>query len=442
MSPLDAIPEIAALDSPRQLVRIPPEVDVPLTPRVRALIDTAEFRRLARISQLGLVSLVYPAANHTRQEHSLGVYRLALLYLRRLAGDERFATAIEPADAELFVVAALLHDLGHWPFCHPIEDIHLASVPQHELFANSFLLEGEMADALRSEWNIQPRDVVALLSGKPRDRRQRILRSMLSGPIDVDKMDYLSRDSLHAGVPYGRNFDQARLIGSLCLSESGEAIAISEKGKTAAEMMVFARYVMFSEVYWHHAVRAATAMLQRAFFLLHTSLDLDGLFRQTEQPFIDALVEAGGEGPGGDLLDGLFGPTRRLYKRLAQFSLFQEPMLYQRLARQPYPWLAALAEQLATLFSSTLSRVVAPHEVLIDAPPIEREVEFDIDVYFTKENRFRRLGEVSPVVRTLAREQFDDYVKRVRLFVHPRLAADARALRNLPDLLAEAIDRM
>jgi HD superfamily phosphohydrolase len=442
MSSLDAIPELAALDSPRQLVRIPPEVDVPLTPRVRALIDTAEFRRLARISQLGLVSLVYPAANHTRQEHSLGVYRLALLYLRRLAGDERFATAIEPADAELFVVAALLHDLGHWPFCHPIEDIHLASVPQHELFANSFLLEGEMADALRSEWNIQPRDVVALLSGKPRDRRQRILRSMLSGPIDVDKMDYLSRDSLHAGVPYGRNFDQARLIGSLCLSESGEAIAISEKGKTAAEMMVFARYVMFSEVYWHHAVRAATAMLQRAFFLLHTSLDLDGLFRQTEQPFIDALVEAGGEGPGGDLLDGLFGPTRRLYKRLAQFSLFQEPMLYQRLARQPYPWLAALAEQLATLFSSTLSRVVAPHEVLIDAPPIEREVEFDIDVYFTKENRFRRLGEVSPVVRTLAREQFDDYVKRVRLFVHPRLAADARALRNLPDLLAEAIDRM
>jgi HD superfamily phosphohydrolase len=442
MSPLHSIPEVAALDSPRQLVRIPPEVDVPLTPRVRALIDTAEFRRLARISQLGLVSLVYPAANHTRQEHSLGVYRLALMYLRRLACDERFARAIEPADAEIFIVAALVHDLGHWPFCHPIEDIHLTSIPQHELFANSFLLEGELADALRSEWNIQPRDVVAVLSGKPRDRRQRILRSMLSGPIDVDKMDYLARDSLHAGVPYGRNFDQARLIGSLCLSESGEAIAITEKGKTAAEMMVFARYVMFSEVYWHHTVRAATAMLQRAFYLLHGSLDLDSLFRQTEQPFVDTLVEAAGDGPAADLLDGLFGPTRRIYKRLAQFSLFQEPMLYQRLARRPYPWLAALAEQLASLFSTALSRVVAPHEVLIDSPPVEREVEFDIDVFFAKEGCFRRLGDVSPVVRTLAREQFDDYVKRVRLFVHPRLAAESRALRSLPDLLAEAVDRM
>lgn len=435
------IPEVAALDSPRHLVRIPPELDVPLTPRVKALLDTPEFRRLAKISQLGLVALVYPAAIHTRQEHSLGVYRLALMYLRHLAGDDRFSATIEPPDAELFVVAALLHDLGHWPFCHPIEDIRLSSVPQHEHFANSFLLEGDVADTLRSEWNLHPRDVVSLLSGKPRDRRQRLLRSMLSGPIDVDKMDYLTRDSLHAGVPYGRNFDQARLIGSLCVSESGDQLAITEKGKTAAEMMVFARYVMFSEVYWHHAVRAATAMLQRAFYLLHASLDLDALFRLTEGRMIDALVEASGDGPAADLLDGLFGPTRRLYKRLAQYSLFQEPMLYQRLARRPYPWLASLAEQLAAVFSTALSRVVAPHEVLIDAPPVGREVEFDLDVHFPKERRFRRLGDVSPVVRTLALEQFDDYVKRVRLFVHPRLASDLRSLRNLPNLLAEAIDR-
>ena len=86
--------------------------------------------------------------------------------------------------------------------------------------------------------------------------RLAILGSMLSGPIDIDKMDYLVRDSLHAGVPYGRNFDQGRLIGSLCLNEAGDGLAISRKGQTAAEMMVFARYVMFSEVYWHHGVRA------------------------------------------------------------------------------------------------------------------------------------------------------------------------------------------
>lgn len=423
------------------LVRIPPGVDVPVTPRVRQLIDAPEFRRLAQISQLGLVSLVYPAANHTRQEHSLGVYRTAIEYLQSLAADERFVAAIRPQDAELFLVAALLHDLGHWPFCHPIEDIRLPQTPDHELFANSFVLEGEIADTLRDEWGVAPRDVVALLSGKPTDRRGRILQSLLSGPIDVDKADYLVRDSLHAGVPYGQHFDRTRLVRSLCLNEAGDGLAITEKGKTAAEMMVFARYVMFSEVYWHHAVRSATAMFQRAFFAVYRSVDLDALFRLPEGPFIAALSEAAGDGPAAELLSGLFGPTRRLYKRLAQYSLFESPELYGRLARRPYPWLVRCSEELAAGMSRALSRVVAPHEVLFDAPPTELEVEFDVEVRDTRAGVSRRLGEISPMVKTLAREQFDDYVKRVRVFVHHRLAEDAHGLRDLQGLIHEAIDR-
>ena len=435
------IPEVAALDARRHLVRIPPEIDVPLTDRARQLIDTAEFRRLARISQLGLVSLVYPAAHHTRFEHSLGVYRLALLYLKQLAHDERFAAAVRPEEAELFIVAALLHDLGHWPFCHPIEDMRLPSVPSHELLANSLMLEGELADVLRHDWGINPRDVVALLSEKPRDTASRILTSMLSGPIDIDKMDYLFRDSLHAGVPYGRHFDQQRLLGSLCLNRAGNGLAISEKGRTAAELMVFARYVMFSEVYWHHGVRAATAMLQRAFFLLHGALDLDGLFRMTEAEMVAEMQRTAGHGPAGELLHGLFGPTRQLYKRLARYSFVEQRDLYQRLARRPYPFLAACAEQFAAAVSTALGRVVAPHEILFDAPPVGREVEFHVEIYFPKEDTYRALGEVSPVVSTLAKEQFDDYVKRVRIFAHPRIVADLRRLDNLPQLVDQSINR-
>jgi HD superfamily phosphohydrolase len=440
VSQLRDIPEVAALRNGGGLVRIPPELDVPLTDRVRQIIDTPEFRRLSQISQLGLVGLVYPAANHTRFEHSLGVYRMALLFIDRLADDARFAAAVQPRDAERFIVASLLHDLGHWPFCHPIEDISLPRIPRHELFANSFLLEGEIADVLRDEWDIQPREVVELLSGKQQDRPNRILRSLLSGPIDVDKLDYLMRDSLHAGVAYGRNFDQPRLIQSLCLNEMGDGLAITDKGKTAAEMMVFARYVMFSEVYWHHAVRSATAMLQRAFTMLHQSLDIDTLFRMTERPMIESLLNSAGGGPAHELLDGLFGPTRRLYKRITQYSLFQEPQLYQKLARKPYPWLVRCSENFAGLVSTALSRIVAPHEVLFDAPPVKLEVEFQMDVHFAKENCYRRLGDISPVVRTLAREQFDDYVKRVRVFASPRIAEDLRSLPRLPELIAEAAE--
>lgn len=442
MTGIRDLPEIVGLDTRRHLVRIPPETDVPLTPRVQQIIDSGEFRRLAQISQLGLVSLVYPAAHHTRFEHSLGVYRMALLYLKQLSYDERFAALVTPHDAEVLIVAALVHDLGHWPFCHPIEDIQLPGVPQHELFANSFLLEGEIADTLRADWGIQPRDVVAILSEKPRETPAKALKSILSGPIDIDKMDYLTRDSLHAGVPYGRNFDQQRLIGSLCLNEAGDGLAISDKGKTAAEMMVFARYVMFSEVYWHHAVRSATAMLQRAFYLLYNELELDALFRLTEQAMIARLREQAGQCPAGDLLAGLFGPTRQLYKRFAQYSLFQERELYEQLARRPYPWLAACAEHFSHLLSQRIGRRVAPHEVLFDAPPVKREVEFNVDIHFAKENCYRPLGEVSPVVQTLAHRQFDDYVKRVRIFVHPKLSHELEGLADTTELVASAIQRM
>ena len=173
---------------------------------------------------MGLVSLVYPAALHTRFEHSLGVYRLALVYLKQLAHEERFAAAVSPEDAEVFVAAALLHDLGHWPFCHPIEDIDLPGVPSHELFANSFLLEGEVADVLRHDWGVNP-----ARRGRPAERKAPRRRPRASWPACSPARSTSTRwiisirDSLHAGVPYGRHFDQQRLIGSLCLNRPATA---------------------------------------------------------------------------------------------------------------------------------------------------------------------------------------------------------------------------
>jgi hypothetical protein len=160
----------------------------------------------------------------------------------------------------------------------------------------------------------------------------------------------------------------------------------------------------------------------------------------TEQPMIDALVAAGLGTPAGELLSGLFGPVRQLYKRLGQYSYFEQPELYQRMARRPYAELAGVAEQIAVMLSGAVGSEVRPQEVLVDAPPTALEVDFDIEIHFAKQQVFRRLGDISPVVRTLAQEQFDNYVKRVRIFVHPRVAQAARKVPCLADRLAAAIN--
>lgn len=436
------IPEIAALDSRHSILRIPPEVDVPLTPRVRHIIDTPQFQRLTQIRQLGLVALVYPGATHSRFEHSLGVFRLALILMKRLAYEPRFVDRVSPQAAELFVLTALLHDLGHFPFCHAIEDLRLPGVLSHERGIERYLKDEncEITRVIRTEWGVEPADILYLLCGeKPAfptllsqdETLYQLLSTILSGPVDIDKMDYLNRDSLHAGVPYGRNFDQERLLGSLCLNEAGNGIAISSKGKTAAELMVFARYVMFSEVYWHHAVRSATAMLQRLYFAVR---ELNGTTESDSTPEFDLRLQETSESeaqrlfaeaipedrPERTLYDGLFGASRRLYKQIAEFTPFTAPELYRQIARRPYAWLVQLATRLAERLSQLAGTRILPAELIIDAPPVEREVEFAADIYYAKEQRYYRFAEVSPVVRALAVEQFDDFVKRVRIFLHPK----------------------
>ena len=441
--PYGDIPELTNLEAGRGIVRIPVEQDVPFTPRVRALVDTPEFQRLRQITQLGLVSRVYPGATHTRFEHALGVFHNALRYVWQLGRDPRFCETVDRHTVEVLMASALLHDLGHWPFCHPIEDLKLPGLPPHEAFAAEFLSEGSpLAVVLQRDWDIQPDEVLDVLVARTDTPAMRLVRSILSGPIDIDKMDYLGRDSLHCGVPYGRHFDRNRLMTSLVTNETGDGLAISTKGRTAAELMVFARYVMFSEVYWHHAVRSATSMFARAFFHLHEELDLETFFRKSETETIDELRRRGGDGPCGDLLEGVFGTHRALYKRVAEFSFTEAPELYQRLARKPYDWLVAFGEVLAEEAGKVLGTSIEPTQLLVDAPPPHREVEFDVEIYSAKTDSYRSLRDASPVIDALARTQFDEYVKRVRLFAHPSLARSLTDSGRFDECLERALGRV
>jgi HD superfamily phosphohydrolase len=418
--------EVAALHRTGSLVRIPPADDVPISDRVRRVLDTTPMRRLASISQLGMVSLVYPGATHSRLEHSLGVYHNALRLVARFSGDDQFTSMVQPEMAEAFVLAALIHDLGHWPFCHPIEDMCLSDLGEHESLIADWIANTELADCIEQDWACDQQDVLALLQpGSQQGDRyttvaHRFLASCLSGPIDIDKLDYLRRDSLHAGVPYGRNFDAGRLISSICLNPETSRLAIGEKGRTAAEMMVFARYVMFSEVYWHHAVRSATAMLQRCVFLLQNRIDLESSLRLIDAEWISMLRRAAEGSVAEPLAEGLFGSQRRLYKRVAEFNVIDGGDVHRGLARRPYWWLVACAERFASQLSSRTGIAIHAADVLIDAPPVKLEVDINMDVV-SRDGTVRTLGDVSPVASALAQQQFDNQVKRVRVFVRDDL---------------------
>ena len=434
---------MVALENGHHLVRLPNELDVPLTPRIQRLIETASFQRLRRISQLGLVSLVYPGACHSRFEHSLGVYRNALLFLHQLRSDERFQQIVSPELGETFIVAALLHDIGHWPYCHPIEDLRLPGVVEHEQLAANYLHDPIMERLLRDDWQVTPESVLALIQSNASERGQRLIQSLLSGPIDIDKLDYLYRDSLHAGIPYGKHFDRARLIASLCVNETGDGLALTSKGKTAAELMVFARYVMFSEVYWHHTVRSATAMLQRSFFrlqhLLHDPHTDATCFRNDDADFQQTLLRVSQGNSAAKLVDGLFGGHRTIYKQIAEYSLFDAPELYQVLAHRPYAWLTEMSENLCQSLARRLGRTLETDDVLIDAPPVGLEVQFNVQIREANCQAFRSLGDVSPVVKVLAQRQFDDFVKRVRIVVHPRWRSDLENSPFLEECVQEAV---
>jgi hypothetical protein len=148
------------------------------------------------------------------------------------------------------------------------------------------------------------------------------------------------------------------------------------------------------------------------------------------------MCGAASEGPLHPLVDGLFGPTRRLYKRWVEFNYRDHPELFRRFARRPFTELREASLQLSAAVARHLGRDAPATAVLIDAPPAHLEVQFDLEVWQTRRQQFRTLAELSPVVAALATHQFDDLVKRVRIFVAPELRDDVARIENPESFIA------
>lgn len=242
-----------------EVIRDPLWDNIRLEPAAAACLDTPAVQRLRYVRQLGHAFLVYPGATHSRFEHALGAYHLTRRALATL--DERGDLATI-GDEELLAVrlAALLHDIGHYPYSHALEE---AGFPHHEGLGVARLAHGQLGDLLRS---LGGDALVAAISALIEGRSESALAGLVSGSIDLDKIDYLSRDARNCGVPYGM-LDVDRLLASLTLVDRGDGrreVGVHEKGVSALESLLFAKYQMYRNVYWHHAVRSATCMFKRA----------------------------------------------------------------------------------------------------------------------------------------------------------------------------------
>ena len=328
-NPVTVIPEL--IESRRENIQVSDAAPVIYTYRLREIVHHALVRRLASANQLGLLSLVYPGATHSRLEHALGTFGITAKYIMSLYNDTLdplFKQLVDEDKMKATLLAALLHDIGQYPLAHDLEDISLeffsheafadellyARVPdllQKKLFEDSIGQAGDLAvnlaNLISARWGIKLSDIRKILSARSSEERkqrqigsysERLCKSLIDGPIDADKVDYLLRDSRHCNVQYGYGIDTARLFRCLTVASSDIkdnhlllVMGVHEKGRISAESILFARYAMLTQVYWHHTMRAIKALLHHATAEFLSHLEPKTFGNKREEFFHCAILE-------------------------------------------------------------------------------------------------------------------------------------------------------
>ena len=219
------------------------------------LVDCYEVQRLRRVKQLGLALYTYQGAEHSRFSHSLGALHLMTRVLDRLGE----TCPIDEADRAAARAAALLHDIGHGPFSHVMEKV-LGFHHEDLTAAAALSSETEVGQILRDFSPDLPRRVADIIEGK---FQPAYLAQLVSSQLDVDRMDYLLRDSLMTGAKYGI-YDLEWIVNALAVDEEADRVYVTARGIHAVEEYLQARYYMFRQVYFHRTLRSAEAVMRSA----------------------------------------------------------------------------------------------------------------------------------------------------------------------------------
>lgn len=258
-----------------KVIRDPIHDYIELDELALALVDSPEVQRLRRIKQLGFSNLVYPGANHTRFEHSLGVYHLTMQLIKQVDEYQR----------QELLAAALLHDIGHGPFSHATEELIQRYTRRSHSDVEELLKRGEVAQVLR-EHSLSPSSIAGHIKGITYEGQ------IINSEIDVDRMDYLVRDAYYTGVAFGL-IDHVRLIHELRFNEN--KLVLSAGGLQAAESLLVSRFLMHPTVYFHHVSRIAESMVTHAAeYMIEHGLPPSRLQRMDDAALMHEMKNRGG----------------------------------------------------------------------------------------------------------------------------------------------------
>jgi HD superfamily phosphohydrolase len=383
-------------------------------------LDTPPVQRLRYIRQVGHAFLVYPGATHTRFEHALGAYHLTR---RALATLEEYGELEQVAKEDRLAVrmAALLHDIGHYPFSHALEE---AGFPSHEQLGVAKLSTGELGEALEliggAGFSTRLGALIMGQSASP-------LQGLISGSLDFDKIDYLSRDAHMCGVPYGY-VDVDRLLATLTLVEASPGrfeVGVQEKGVSALESLLFAKYQMYRNVYWHHAVRSATCMFKRAVRIAvrRGTIGVEVLEDATDDGLMELLISRDGNALAGAIR------SRRLYKRALDLPASDVPGDVQT-------WIAEDPDLLERVEDAVAVQVgLAPGDLFLDFPARSSMLSVDLPLR-TRGGSVERLtdaGRAGHLGLPRVADELYRSARRLRAFV---ASTPRRPLTGILDLLA------
>ncbi len=390
-------------------VRDPLWGTIMLPDEFKGILSSPDFVKLSRIMQLGPAHLVYPGATHTRRAHSIGVYSMAAKVLKAIAADA--GELITPAGCRAFLIAALCHDVGHFPYAHSLKELPL---DEHEALTARAAM-GSLAPAIEAAGadpaqvaSIVDMDLPAAGSGTE------LYRMLLSGVLDPDKLDYLNRDAWACGVPYGVQ-DTEFILRHIKLDAEGRP-GVDERGVMAVEGVLFSKYQMYRAVYWHKSVRAATSMVKKAVIAaLHDgSLDSSLLYGLDDAGFYALMAD--GKDPEGLI--------RSVYDGNILPCCYESPYDEGKGAQRKAAHLVTRAAMEKELADAVRARAGKPCRLVIDLPePLS--FESGMNVVGTG----KRFSESATVFRPEVVKGFAGSLRVLRVFcdAEPELAGPAVA---------------